>query len=104
MYFTRTGSHAPFPKTTKQTPEDIWQNLIKTPQTIYPYPLLDGYTLDQTPGVAVPTITYATDAASLLIYPASGGKVASFVSAESGELLFNNPVIQPGNLARRNAH
>eukprot|EP00941_MAST-03F_sp_MAST-3F-sp1_P006498 g6498.t1 len=49
----------------------------------------------------IPTIEIKSGNLTALIYPTMGGKLAS-LQFSGKELLFNNPVIQPGNLGRLN--
>jgi len=52
----------------------------------------------------MPTVEYETANYLAVFYPEVGGKMASLVHKPSNrELLFNNPVFQPGNLGRLNA-
>ena len=52
----------------------------------------------------MPTVEYETANYLAVFYPEVGGKLASLVHKPSNrELLFNNPVFQPGNLGRLNA-
>lgn len=45
----------------------------------------------------MPTVEYETSTYRAVVYPNVGGKLASLVHKPSGrELVFNNPVFQPG--------
>lgn len=70
---------------------------------VLPYRVQDGYDRDQQPAT-VPVIRLENEKLRCLFYPTIGGRLASIVhKANERELLFDNPVCQPANLAIRNA-
>lgn len=70
---------------------------------LLPYTLLDAYERTQSPG-DLDTLVLENNKIRAVFYPSLGGRLASlFYKKENRELLFDNPVIQPANLALRNA-
>ena len=68
-----------------------------------PYLMQDGYSRERKPG-QLPTVTVESDALRAVLYPSLGGRLISlYDKARRRELLFDNPVFQPANLAIRNA-
>lgn len=68
-----------------------------------PYLLQDNYTRQRQPG-QLPTVVVENKALRATFYPSLGGRLASLYDKRAGrELLFDNPVFQPANLAIRNA-
>lgn len=68
-----------------------------------PYLLQDNYTRERSPG-HLPTITIENSGLRAILYPSLGGRMISlFDHAQQRELIFDNPVFQPANLAIRNA-
>jgi Tfp pilus assembly protein PilF len=68
-----------------------------------PYLLQDNYTRHREPG-RLPVIQIENQALRAVFYPSLGGRMISLYDKRGGrELLFNNPVFQPANLAIRNA-
>ena len=86
-------------------PAEIWENLIVDPVPKLPYRLCDSYDRAgsrRTRNATLPTIRYSSGALKAVFYPTVGGKLAS-LKVGHRELLFDNPVLQPGNLGRLNA-
>jgi len=70
---------------------------------ILPYLLQDDYDRSQAAG-ELPTLHIENDALRLTVYPTLGGRLASLYDRQAGrEVLFDNPVFQPANLAVLNA-
>ncbi len=70
---------------------------------ILPYLLQDDYDRSQAAG-ELPAIFVENDALRLTVYPTLGGRLASLYDRQTGrEVLFDNPVFQPANLAVLNA-
>ncbi|MFI3202617.1 MAG: DUF5107 domain-containing protein, partial [Eubacteriales bacterium] len=68
-----------------------------------PYRMQDGYTR-QKKEIQVDVVELENDVVKVLILPHQGGRVWSMYHKVKGkEILFCNPVLQPGNLAVRNA-
>lgn len=68
-----------------------------------PYLMQDNYTRQRRRG-ELPAITVENDALRAVFYPSLGGRMISLYDKRGRrELLFNNPVFQPANLAIRNA-
>ena len=93
-------------------PDDIIKHQIQISAPTLPYRSFDDYDCGGTcgrarvPGVqrTIPTILYESDAYRATLYPDRGGKLASLYHKPTGrELLFDNPVWQPGRLGRLNA-
>jgi hypothetical protein len=52
----------------------------------------------------IDTVTLENECLKAVFFPPLGGKLASLIDKQTGkDLLFDNPVIRPRNLARRNA-
>ena len=86
-------------------PEEIWENLITSPAPHLPYRVCDSYDRRgnlKTRSEELPTVRYTSGSLEAIVYPTLGGKLAS-LKVRGSELLFNNPVMQPANLARLNA-
>ena len=93
-------------------PDEIQLNqLTITPPTL-PYRVYDDYDCGGGCGLAraagtpgqMPTVVLDSATYRATVYPSRGGKLASLVHKKSGrELLFDNPVFQPGALGRLNA-
>lgn len=70
---------------------------------LLPYLLQDGYTRERRPQ-PVPTIEIENAYLRAIVYPSFGGRLMSlYDKVQQRELLFDNPVFQPANLAIRNA-
>ena len=70
---------------------------------ILPYRMQDRYGRDRTP-MGVKTITLENERLRAVFFPEYGGRLTSlFDKKMNKELVHNNPVIQPGNLAIRDA-
>ena len=85
-------------------PAEIAANIgYGTPRSIYPYLLRDGYTRERTPGtLRMAVLENAHLRAEFAL--GLGGRLWSLTDQGSGrDLLFTNPVLQPANLALRNA-
>jgi hypothetical protein len=68
-----------------------------------PYLVQDNYTRQRRPG-RLPTVQVENAALRATFYPSLGGRMISLYSKpQRRELLFDNPVFQPANLAIRNA-
>ena len=68
-----------------------------------PYLMQDNYTRRRQPG-QLPTVTVENPALRAVFYPSLGGRMISlFDKRQRRELLFDNRVFQPANLAIRNA-
>ena len=68
-----------------------------------PYLIQDNYTRERRAS-SVPTVEIENAALRAVVYPSYGGRLMSlFDKAARRELLFDNPVFQPANLAIRNA-
>lgn len=68
-----------------------------------PYLIQDGYTRERR-SASVPTVEIENSALRAVVYPSYGGRLMSlYDKARQRELLFDNPVFQPANLAIRNA-
>ena len=68
-----------------------------------PYLMQDNYTRQRRRG-RLPVITVENDALRAVFYPSLGGRMISLYDKRGRrELLFDNPVFQPANLAIRNA-
>jgi hypothetical protein len=76
---------------------------VGTGARVLPYRMQDGYTRKRTE-VALPSIVLENEVLRVRVLPGVGGKVASiFHEPLQRELIYRNPVFQPGNLAIRNA-
>ena len=93
-------------------PDDVIINQPQTTNPTLPYRKTDDFDCGGGCGLSrvaptlakIPTIVYESAAYRATIYPERGGKLASLVHKTSGrELLFDNPVWQPGMLARLGA-
>jgi len=70
---------------------------------LLPYLVQDGYTRERRPQ-PVPTVEIENACLRAVVYPSFGGRLMSlYDKAQRRELLFDNPVFQPANLAIRNA-
>lgn len=70
---------------------------------ILPYLMQESYTRTRQSGT-LPTVTLESDRVRTVLYPSLGGRLISlYDKLHKRELLFNNPVFQPANLAIRNA-
>jgi len=68
-----------------------------------PYLVQDNYTRDRQPA-NLPTIEVENALLRAVVYPSLGGRMMSlYDKVQHRELLFDNPVFQPANLAIRNA-
>ena len=71
--------------------------------SIYPYRLQDGYTRSRT-DTELPTVVLENDRLRAELVPRLGGRLYSLVDKDSGrELLHCNTILQPANLALRDA-
>lgn len=68
-----------------------------------PYLMQDNYTRERRPD-RLPTVAIENAFLRAVVYPSLGGRLMSlYDKAQRRELLFDNPVFQPANLAIRNA-
>ncbi|MFI6322846.1 DUF5107 domain-containing protein [Nonomuraea sp. NPDC050556] len=73
------------------------------PHTLLPYTMQDGYTRDRTER-DLPVVVLENEHLTATFLPSYGGRLWSLVHRESGrELLHRNPILQPANLALRDA-
>ncbi len=87
----------------KLTGEDIDGLFGTTAIPPLPYLIQDGYSRERHPG-RLPTVTAESDTLRAILYPSLGGRLISlYDKTRQRELLFDNPVFQPANLAIRNA-
>lgn len=87
-------------------PDDVFLHQIQEPNPSLPYRVYNDYDRGGGEGVAssLPVVYYENDVFKITIDPAHGGKMLSiFNKPEQRELLFRNPVFQPGALGRLNA-
>ena len=93
-------------------PPEIQLNQITIEAPTLPYRVYDDYDCGGGCGLAratgspgsMPTVVLESNNYKALVYPKHGAKLASLVHKPSGkELLFDNPVFQPGALGRLNA-
>lgn len=87
-----------------ELPEDLAANIgYGKLGSVLPYRLQDGYTRDRR-GREVPALVLENDQLRATILPGLGGRLYSlWHKTTEQELLFRNPVLQPANLALRNA-
>jgi hypothetical protein len=70
---------------------------------VLPWRMQDGYTRERTVR-ELPSLVLENETLRVTVLPGVGGKVASiYHKPEARELIYRNPVFQPGNLALRNA-
>ena len=109
------GEESPFPPLPGETdlhvaepsseiPDDIAEGLTYgRPSSILPYSMQDGY-FRQRHDMELRTLVLDNGILRAQIVPELGGRLWSLVHIPSGrELLYRNPVLQPANLALRNA-
>ncbi|OGV63781.1 MAG: hypothetical protein A3K19_05035 [Lentisphaerae bacterium RIFOXYB12_FULL_65_16] len=85
------------------TGDDIAGRFMEVHLPVLPYTMQDDYGRAQAPG-EMPTIDVENDRLKAVFYPDDGGRMASLYDKRNRrELLFDNPVFQPANLALRNA-
>jgi hypothetical protein len=87
-------------------PDEIFLHQIQTGYGSLPYRVFDDYDRGGGEGIKgeLPVVYYENDVYKLTIDPAHGAKMLSVRYKPDGtELLFHNPVFQPGALARLNA-
>jgi tetratricopeptide (TPR) repeat protein len=83
--------------------EDLPGLGIATGRRILPHRMQDGYTRQRRPR-ALASLVLENEFLRVRVLPEVGGKVASiFHKPLQRELIYRNPVFQPGNLALRNA-
>ena len=83
--------------------EEVEGSFVWGAASILPYEVQDDYDRAQSPG-AVDAVYVENELLKLTLYPKVGGRLASIVhKGEGRELLFDNPVFQPANLASLNA-
>lgn len=85
-------------------PDEIARDLgYGFPPCMLPYRVQDGYDRHRTPR-EFPSIVLENEVLRAVFLPSLGGRLASLTHLPSGrELLYRNPVLQPANLALRNA-
>ncbi len=87
-------------KVTKEEQEYIGKGMIPT---LLPYQIQDGYNREKTER-AFKAAVLENDLVKVVFLPEMGGRLWSiFDKTENRELLYVNPVFQPGNLGLRNA-
>ena len=93
-------------------PDEIQENQITIAAPTLPYRIYNDYDCGGGCGLArakgnpgeIPTVVMESANYKALVYPSHGAKLASLVHKPSGkQLLFDNPVFQPGDLGRLNA-
>ncbi len=83
--------------------EEVENRFIWGKSSTLPYQVQDDYDRSQQPG-HLPAVFLENDFLKLSVYPGLGGRLASiYDKQEQRELLFDNPVLQPANLAALNA-
>ena len=83
--------------------EDRAGMATNTAVPLLPYLMQDNYTRGRRPE-RLPTVGIENAFLRAVVYPSSGGRLMSlFDKVQRRELLFDNPVFQPANLAIRNA-
>ena len=83
--------------------EDRAGTATNTVVPVLPYLMQDNYTRERRPG-SLPTIELENGSLRGVVYPSLGGRMISlYDKVRQRELLFDNPVFQPANLAIRNA-
>jgi len=91
------------PPSDKLSTEETENAFIWGAASILPYQIQDSYDRAQQPG-QLEVVFVENDFLKLILYPQYGGRLASiYDKQEKRELLFNNPVFQPANLAILNA-
>lgn len=87
-----------------ELPEDLAANIgYGKLGSVLPYRLQDGYTRDRRDR-EVPALVLENDQVRATVLPSLGGRLYSlWHKTTEQELLFSNPVLQPANLALRNA-
>jgi len=98
----RTDVHASVP--TDGVPDEVARNMnYGFPAAMLPYTTQDGYGRDRVDG-DLPVVTLDNGILRATVAPTLGGRLWSLVHLPTGrELLYRNPVLQPANLALRNA-
>jgi hypothetical protein len=83
---------------------DMARNLeYGRPPTLLPYTMQDSYTRERTPR-EVPALVLENEVLTATFLPDHGGRLWSLVHRPTGrELLHRNPILQPANLALRDA-
>ncbi|MEY9927848.1 tetratricopeptide (TPR) repeat protein [Catenulispora sp. GP43] len=83
---------------------DMARNLeYGRPPTLLPYTMQDSYTRERTPR-ELPTLVLENEVLTATFLPDHGGRLWSLVHRPTGrELLHRNPILQPANLALRDA-
>lgn len=87
-------------------PDDIWLHSIQYTLPTLPYRVLNDYDRGgaRLRSGSMQTVVLENRGFKVSIYPTAGGKVASiWDKSQNKELLFDNPVFQPADLARLNA-
>lgn len=91
------------PLSEKLSAAEVENRFIWGSTSILPYQVQDNYDRSQQPGT-LPAVFIENDFLKLTLYPELGGRLASIYDKRSQrELLFDNPVFQPANLAVLNA-
>ena len=95
---------SPVDYTTHTIPEEDRAGLgCATGYRVLPHRMQDGYTRQRHPR-ALASVVLENEFLRVRVLPEVGGKVASIFHKPLGrELIYRNPVFQPGNLALRNA-
>lgn len=98
----RTDVHASVP--TEGVPDEVARNMnYGFPTAMLPYTTQDGYGRDRVEA-DLPVVTLDNGILRATVAPTLGGRLWSLVHLPTGrELLYRNPVLQPANLALRNA-
>lgn len=109
------GPENPLPPLVKPAPVQQVANLAELPadlaeglsygrlDTVLPYRLQDGYRRERTE-TELPALVLENDRLRATVLPSLGGRLYSLWHKPSGrELLYRNPVVQPANLALRDA-
>lgn len=87
----------------RNIPEEDRPGLGREPRRVLPWRMQDGYTRERTDRVFT-SIVLENEILRVTVLPEVGGKVISIFDKLRGrELIYRNPVFQPGNLALRNA-
>jgi len=99
--FRRTSGFNVF-KTKGEFPDSVAEDLGNAPR-ILPYRMQDRYSRSR-PALSLKTIVMENEYLKATFVPEYGGRLWSlFDKVQNRELLMANPVLQPGNLAIRNA-
>ncbi|MCP2339110.1 DUF5107 domain-containing protein [Actinomadura rupiterrae] len=94
---------APPSEIAEADPEMAAQLVYGKPPTMLPYTRQDGYDRRRTVQ-RIPSVVLESDVLTATFLPGLGGRLWSLVHRPSGrELLHRNPVVQPANLALRDA-